>query len=149
MSRNNVKAIKSGVWYIFANFLTTASAFLTTPFFTRLMSQEQYGMYNNFTSWQSIFAILCTLNVGVSLISARYDYEDNLDQYIFSALGLSTTSVLICTIILNLFSNWSQNFFSLSMTYLNLMMAHVFFMRVFEMFQTQQRFFSNTVYRSF
>ena len=114
MSRNNVKAIKSGVWYIFANFLTTASAFLTTPFFTRLMSQEQYGMYNNFTSWQSIFAILCTLNVGVSLISARYDYEDNLDQYIFSALGLSTTSVLICTIILNLFSNWSQNFFRLA-----------------------------------
>lgn len=138
---NNSKALKSGVWYIFANFLTAASAFLTTPFFTRLMSQEQYGMYNNFTSWQSILSILCTLNVSASLICARYDYEDNLDQYIFSALGLSTVSVVLSTFVLNLFSNWSQNFFSLSMTYLNLMMAHIFFMKVFEMFQAHQRIF--------
>ena len=141
MSNNNVKALKSSIWYIVANFLTAASAFLTTPFFTRLMSQEQYGMYNNFTSWQSILAILCTFNIGVSLISARYDYEDNLDQYIFSAVGMSAVSVLIWTVLLNLFSDWSQSFFSLSMLYVNLMMAHIFFMRVFEMFQTQQRFF--------
>ena len=141
MNNNNIKALKSGIWYIAANFLTAASAFLTTPIFTRLLTQEEYGIYNNFTSWQSILAILCTFNVGASLISARYDYEDNLDQYIFSALCMSTASVLIWTVILNLFPGWSQSFFSLSMTYLNLMMAHILFMRVFEMFQTQQRFF--------
>ena len=141
MSNNNIKALKSSVWYIVANFLTAASAFLTTPIFTRLMTQEQYGMYNNFTSWQSILAILCTFNVGVSLISARYDYEDNLDQYIFSAVGMSAASVLIWTALLNLFSDWSQSFFSLSMLYVNLMMAHIFFVRVFEMFQAQQRYF--------
>ncbi len=71
MSNNNIKALKSGIWYIIANFLTAASSFLTTPIFTRLMTQEQYGMYNNFTSWQSILAILCTFNVAASLISAR------------------------------------------------------------------------------
>lgn len=141
MSINNIKALKSGVWYIVANFLTAASAFLTTPIFTRLLTQEEYGLYNNFTSWQSILAILCTFNVGVSLISARYDYENNLDQYIFSAIGMSAASVLIETVILNLFSDWSQSFFSLSTTYLNLMMANIFFMRTFETFQTQQRFF--------
>ena len=141
MSNNNIKALKSSVWYIVANFLTAASAFLTTPIFTRLMTQEQYGMYNNFTSWQSILAILCTFNVGVSLISARYDYEDDLDQYIFSAVGMSAASVLIWTALLNLFSDWSQSFFSLSMLYVNLMMAHIFFVRVFEMFQAQQRYF--------
>ena len=138
---NNLKALKSGVWYIAASFLTTASSFLTTPIFTRLMTQEQYGMYNNFTSWQSILAILCTFNVGVSLISARYDFEDNLNQYIFSAIGLSVVSIFIWTVFFNLFSGWSQNFFSMSMIYLNLMMVHIFFMRVFEMFQTQQRYF--------
>ena len=141
MSYNNDKALKSSVWYIIANFLTAASSFLTTPIFTRLMSQEQYGMYSSFTSWQSILAIMCTLNVGVSLISARYVHEDNLDQYIFSAVGMSAASVLIWTVFLNLFSSWSQSFFSLNMIYINLMLAHVFFMRVFETFQTQQRFF--------
>lgn len=141
MNNNNIKALKSGAWYIAANFLITASSFLTTPIFTRLLTQDQYGMYNNFTSWQSILAVLVTFNVQASLISARYAYEDNLDQYIFSALGMSTASVLIWTVMLNLFSGWSQRFFSLSMTYLNLMMAHILFMKVFEMFQTQQRYF--------
>lgn len=141
MSNNNLKALKSGIWYTLANFLTAASAFLATPIFTRLLTQEQFGMYNNFTSWQSILAILCTFNVAASLVCARYDYENNLDQYIFSAIGMSAVSVLICTLLLNLFSGWSQNFFSLSMTYLNLMMAHIFFMKVFEMFQAQQRYF--------
>ncbi len=141
MSSSNIKAFKSGIWYIVANFLTAASSFLITPVFTRLLTREQYGVYNNFTSWQSIFAILCTFNVTASLICARYDYKDNLDQYIFSAIGMSAASVLIWTLFLNLFSGWSQNFFSLSMIYLNLMMAHIFFMRVFEMFQAQQRYF--------
>ena len=60
MSSSNIKAFKSGIWYIVANFLTAASSFLITPVFTRLLTREQYGVYNNFTSWQSIFAILCT-----------------------------------------------------------------------------------------
>ena len=141
MHNNNNKAFKAGVWYIVANFLTAASAFLTTPIFTRLLTREQYGMYSNFASWQSIFAILCTFNVAASLICARYDYEDNLDQYILSAIGMSAVSVLIWTVILNLFPGWTQNFFSLSKVYLNLMMAHIFFMKVFEMFQAQQRCF--------
>ena len=141
MSNNNIKALKSGAWYIFANFLTAASAFLTTPIFTRLMSHEQYGMYNNFASWQSILAILFTFNVQASLISARYDYEKDLNRYIFSTLSMSTASVLLCTFILNLFSDWAQDFFSLSTMYINLMMAHILFMKVFEMFQTEQRYF--------
>lgn len=141
MSNNNIKALKSSVWYIVANFLTAASAFLTTPIFTRLMSQEQYGMYNNFTSWQSILAIIFTFNVQASLISARYDYEKDLNRYIFSTLSMSTASVLLCTFILNLFSDWAQDFFSLSKMYINLMMVHILFMKVFEMFQTEQRYF--------
>lgn len=138
---NNVKALKSGAWYIVANFLTAASSFLTTPIFTRLLTQEQYGMYNNFTSWQSILAILFTFNVQASLISARYDYEKDLNRYIFSTLSMSTASVLLCTLVLNLFSYWAQNFFSLSTMYINLMMAHILFMKVFEMFQAEQRYF--------
>ena len=141
MSNNNIKALKSSVWYIVANFLTAASAFLTTPIFTRLMSQEQYGMYNNFTSWQSILAIIFTFNVQASLISARYDYEKDLNRYIFSTLSMSTASVLLCTFILNLFSDWAQDFFSLSKMYINLMMVHILIMKVFEMFQTEQRYF--------
>lgn len=141
MANNGLKAFKSGAWYMVANFLIAGSSFLTTPIFTRILSQEQYGLFNNFTSWQSILAILFTFNVAASLISARYDYENDLDKYIFSVLNLSAVSVLVWTIILNLFSDWAQRFFSLDIRYLNLMMAYIFFLRVFEMFQIKQRYF--------
>lgn len=141
MGDNNLKAIKSSIWYIVANFLTAASAFLTTPIFTRLLTQEQYGMYNNFISWQAILAILCTFNVQASLISARYDFADDLNQYIFSTLSMSAVSVLLWTLFLHLFSRWTQEFFSLSMLYIDLMMAHILFLKVFEMFQAEQRYF--------
>ena len=35
-SNNNVKALKSGIWYTAANFLTKSIGFITTPIFTRL-----------------------------------------------------------------------------------------------------------------
>lgn len=141
MNKNGVKAIKSGFWYTVSNFLISASALITTPIFTRLLSQDQYGMYNNYTSWQSILLILCTFNIQASLISARYDYEDNLDEYIFSVLCMSGLSVLLWTVLLNLFSGWAQNFFDLSITYINLMMAYIFCFKVFEMFQVKQRYY--------
>ena len=43
--------IKAGIWYTIANFLTKGAVFLTTPFFTRLMTQSDIGAYANMNSW--------------------------------------------------------------------------------------------------
>lgn len=85
---NNKKALKSGVWYTAANFLMKSLAFITTPIFTRMLSKEQYGAFQNFASWQGIFAVFVTLNLGTTLISARYDFKKDLDRYITSMLAL-------------------------------------------------------------
>ena len=70
-SNNNVKALKSGIWYTAANFLTKSIGFITTPIFTRLMTHDEFGLYNNFTSWTSTLTILVTLNLTSTFISAR------------------------------------------------------------------------------
>ena len=54
---NNAKALKSGFWYLIANFATKAMALITTPIFTRLLTKEEFGEYNNFISWMSIAVI--------------------------------------------------------------------------------------------
>ena len=83
----NVKALKSGIWYTAANFLVRSIGLITTPIFTRLLTHEEFGLYNNFISWVSILTIIVTLHLESTFISARYDYEDEFDSYILSMLG--------------------------------------------------------------
>ena len=47
MSNDNTskKALKSGVWYTLSNFLINGAAFITTPFFARLLTKTEYGEY--------------------------------------------------------------------------------------------------------
>ena len=74
----NTNALKSGVWYTIANFLTSSIGLITTPIFTRILTKSDFGAYNNYTSWLSIFSILLTLNLGATFISARFEvYVDN------------------------------------------------------------------------
>ena len=69
---NNAKAIKSGVWYTASNFLLKAIGFITTPIFTRLLTQAEYGDYNNFTSWLSILTIIATLNMESTISKSSW-----------------------------------------------------------------------------
>lgn len=133
--------IKSGLWYTVSNFLTKGLVFLTTPLFTRLLTQEEFGAFSNFTSWLNILIAVVTLNVEASLISARFDYEDRLDSYVFSALSLSSISVLICAVIANIFMGPISRWMSLDPLYINFMFAYLFFFPAFQLFQTQERFF--------
>ena len=89
---NDKKAIKSGVWYTISNFIVKSIGFITTPIFTRLMTQTEFGNYSKYLSWQSIAVIIMTLNLEATLVSAKYDYKNKFDQYIFSVLNLSMLS---------------------------------------------------------
>lgn len=137
---NNAKALKSGIWYTVCSFLIRGVFFLTTPLFTRILTQEEYGLFNNFSSWQGILVIIMTFNVKATLISARYDFEKKFDEYIFSILVMSTTSVLVWMGLINIFSSWSERFFAMDNIWLNLMMINIIFSTAFELFQDQQRF---------
>ena len=94
--------LKSSVWYTASNFLTKAMSFITIPIFTRLMTKEQYGDFSIFASWQSVFLIICGIEIYATLNRARFDYAEgsHLNSYITSSLVLSA---LITTMILALY----------------------------------------------
>lgn len=89
-SNNNVKALKSGIWYTAAKFITKGIGFITTPIFTRLLSHNDYGLYSNYAAWLSTLTVFATLNLGASFISARFDHEKDFDGYISSTLVLKS-----------------------------------------------------------
>lgn len=88
------KALKSGVWYTVANFVTKGTAFLITPIFTRLISTGEIGDFSNFAAWLGILGIVATFELSSTIGIARYDFKDELDDYMASVLLLGSTVTL-------------------------------------------------------
>ena len=140
-ANNNTKALKSGVWYTAANFITKSIGFITTPIFTRLLSHTDYGLYSNYTSWLHTFTVFATLNLGASFISARYDHEKDFDGYISSTLVLSSIVTLIWACLINLFPGFFSRFTGVEIQYINIMLIYLLLFAAVDMFQTRERYF--------
>lgn len=141
MKDNNRKALKSGIWYTFSNFLIRSIGFITTPIFTRILTKAEFGAFNNYSSWLSIITIFVTLNLESTLISARYDYKDRFDEYILSVLSLSSISVAIWFIFVNVFSDGITSFLGVDITYLNAMLLYLVFLPAVNLFQARERYY--------
>ena len=148
---NEVKAFKSGIWYVFATFLVRGIGFITTPIFTRLLTKEQYGLLANFNSWESILTIIVTLNLVSTLISGKYDYKDNFDQYIYSAMTLSAFSAAIWLLVTNICGDFFPELLKIDRLYLNLMFVYFMFIPIVNLYQARERYnfeYKKTVYIS-
>ena len=137
----NTKALKSGIWYTIANFLVRSIGFITTPIFTRLLTQTEFGTFNTYNSWLSIITIFVTLNLESTLISAKYDYKNNFDEYIFSVLSLSSVSAGVWFIVVNIFSKEVETLFGLKLPYINAMLLYLLFAPAVNLFQVRERYY--------
>ena len=55
--------VKASLWYTICNVINKSIALLSTPIFTRILTEEQYGTFTIFQSWFSILIIFTSLNV--------------------------------------------------------------------------------------
>ena len=132
--------IKSGFWYTVSNFFLKGIAFITIPIFSRMLTTEEFGYYNNFAAWLAVLTIIGTLSLSTSLIRGRFDFKDDLDSFISSNLILGS----ICTIVLYFVAFFNKNIFeslsSLNFVHITIMFLSILFLPAYNMFQQLQRF---------
>ena len=75
MDKNNNKIIKAGLGYTVGNYLIKGLTFLTVPIFARLLSQNDYGIYNTFVAYESFLYLF----IGFALHSS-YKIERTLKR---------------------------------------------------------------------
>lgn len=138
--QDNGKALKSGIWYTFANFFVRSLSFLTTPIFVRLLTHEDFGEYNNFLPWLTTFTYIITLNLEASFISAKFEFKENFDEYIFSILSLSGISGLIWLLLFNVFPNQFYQLTGVLPIYLNMIVVYLIFLPAINLFQERERY---------
>jgi len=135
---NNKRAIKAGIWYTISNFIIRGFGFITTPFFARVMTKGEYGMFSNYSTWLSLGIIVVGLNLYTTMVSAKFDYKEDIKQYMLSMVGLSTFSTIIWAVIINIFTSFFEKMLSMDISYINLMLVYFLFVPAINMFTSYE-----------
>lgn len=136
----NKIALKAGLGYIISNFLIKATAIITTPIFTRLISPEAFGIVNTYTSWLGIFTIIGTLDIYSCVQIARHDYsDDDMDSFLSSILTASSFSVVLLYLVVKILGSSIQNYIGLPPLLIDIMFIEILFTNAFTIMQTKQK----------
>ncbi len=111
--------------FAIASFATSGINYITTPFFTRVLTSAQYGTVSLYNSWYSIVQVFASvtlifpgiLNVGL------YDHRENRWKYLSSMLGITTVATLVLSALYAAFTQSVNAAFSLSTPIIVLMLA--------------------------
>ena len=74
--------VRAALWFTISNFLAKGMQFITTPIFTRIMSDYEYGRLSVAMSYQQLFYILATWEIAIGAYQRGiFLYEDEKDDY--------------------------------------------------------------------
>lgn len=96
-------AAKAGVGYTIGNILVKGINFLSLPLFSRLMTTEEFGIYNVFVSYEAILTLLVGFAMHSCLRSANVDFKGKINEftssvsitYILTAVGMLVIAFLM------------------------------------------------------
>ncbi|MBW3082608.1 oligosaccharide flippase family protein [Bifidobacterium sp. 6T3] len=73
--------------------------FLFTPVYTRILSDEQYGMFSVYQSWQQVVSIISVVAMDRCITVGFMKYENDRRGFLSSVQALMTLTVLVCAIL--------------------------------------------------
>ena len=80
--KNSPTPVKAAAWYTFCIFMQKLAAFLVIPFFTRILTTSEYGVYAVFLSWMSVFEIFATFKMYTNaFVAGLVRNETDMDRY--------------------------------------------------------------------
>lgn len=116
------KVVKAGIGYTFANLLLSGIGVITVPIFTRLLTTEDYGLYNIYLSYTSIIYIFISLALHSSIKNAKYEYDEKFNDYISSISLLIIFNAAIFIITANIFCSKIEKLTGLNRSVINLLL---------------------------
>lgn len=85
---------KAALWFTACGVMQKCISFLTTPLFTRILTEEQYGQVMVYNSWENLLTVLITLNLFYgSFNTAMIKFENERNAYVSAA-----SSLLLCMV---------------------------------------------------
>lgn len=114
---------------------------ITSPIYTRLLTQSEFGMVSVFLSWQGLLGVaaMFCLSAGV-FNNGMLDYEKDRDGFSFSMLILSNIITIICFAVLFILWPNIKTIFDFDLPLLCLMFLFFLVQPAFAFWMARQRF---------
>ena len=95
------KVLKAGLGYVISQLIVKGASFISTPLFTRFLSTETFGAVKVYEGWLQILLPIFTLSLYTSIERAKYEFKDELDDYVGSVqtlIILTTLALFVCSL---------------------------------------------------
>ena len=142
---SNGRVIKAGIGYTIGNFFLKGFTFLTVPIFARLLSTEDFGIYNTFIAYETILFIIQGCAIHTSYNSAKLKYTvKNLNgeglhsysEYVSASIMLIICNTIGLLIMLIPFGKCLQSALDLTHVQLILLILYSFSTAIVTCFNT-------------
>ncbi len=139
--KNMSPMAKSSLALVFAKFFQKGIAMLSSPIFTRIMPQEQYGIVSTFISWQTVIYIIATLNMAQGVFNnGMLDFKDKRDSFTCSILVFANVCTLGLATIYMIFYRWLAPIIDMPDSLMILLFAYCLFTPAYNYWLSRQRF---------
>lgn len=133
--------VKASIWYMVCNILNKGMALISTPIFTRILTEEQYGIFSIFRSWYSILIIFTSLNIFLGgYTNGLLIFKNDWKAFTSSLLSLTTFITCCFGIIYCANSASISSFFELPEILMPAMFIELLFMPALEFWAAKERF---------
>ena len=132
--------IKASLWFLICGFLQKGISLLTTPIFTRVMTDAEYGRYNVYNSWLGVVQIIVSLNLAAGVYTrGLVKNEEDQDRFSSALLGLSTTSILVWSVLYAIFHNLINQWLGLSTMLMVAMLMEIWAHTAYQFWSNRER----------
>lgn len=132
--------VKASLWFLICGFLHKGIAFLTTPIYTRIMTEAEFGRANIYISWFNIITVIATLQLAAGVyIRGLVKNEEDADAFSSALLSLSTVCVLLFTAVYFVFHGIINEFTGLSVYLMVLMVIEMLCTVAYQFWSNRER----------
>ncbi|MBQ6197300.1 MAG: oligosaccharide flippase family protein [Lachnospiraceae bacterium] len=132
--------VKASFWFLICSFMQKGISSITTPIFTRLLTTEEYGNYNAFSSWLSVITIFVSLHLYSGVYtSGLVKFKEERKVFSSSLQGLSLLLTICWTIIYLMFRSFWNSLFNLTTIQMLAMLVMIWASSAFNFWAAAQR----------
>jgi len=132
---------KATIWFMVCSVIQKGLSFITTPIFTRLMTQEQFGVYSVYVSWTQILTIFASFRLDYSVFNKGMSkYPEDRDGYASSMLGLTSLITGGMCVLYLVFQKQVNSFTELSTTIMLVLFVELFSNLAFSFWSLRERY---------
>ena len=131
---------RATIWFTICNLVLKGISLVTVPIFTRILSDEQYGILSIFLSYEQLLLILATWEIqNGAYQKAVFKYRDDIQRITTSTLILINILTLICFGILFLFIDFIVKITGMPKWLLSLLMVYLLFQPAYTCWLVRKR----------